>query len=119
MAKPVTLGGIKGSNTIISLRAWGFAMVRHRLSILVLKLQLFRNISKGFASQTSARARGGGNLGVILVRMCEPVFFNLSQSYTWSSKKNDLFIYTMYLTEPNVYIFIYCSLISTYPLCCL
>ena len=30
---------------------------------------------------------GGGNLGVILVRVCEPVFQNLPQSYTWSPKK--------------------------------
>ena len=30
---------------------------------------------------------GGGNLGVILVRVCEPVFQNLPDSYTWPSKK--------------------------------
>ena len=29
----------------------------------------------------------GGNLGVILVRVCEPVFQNLPHSYTWPSKK--------------------------------
>ena len=34
----------------------------------------------------------GGNLKVILVRVCGPVFLNLPQSYTWSSKKNDIFI---------------------------
>ena len=28
-----------------------------------------------------------GNLGVILVRVCEPVFQNLPHSYTWPSKK--------------------------------
>ena len=41
------------------------------------------------------RAEGGeagagaeeGNLGVILVRVCEPVFQNLPHSYTWPSKK--------------------------------
>ena len=54
-------------------------------------------------------AGGGGNLGVILIRVCEPVFLNLPQSYTWSSKKKDLFIY---LIEQNVYIFIY----TVYPL---
>ena len=27
--------------------------------------------------------KGGGNLGVILVRVCEPVFRNLPHSYTW------------------------------------
>ena len=30
---------------------------------------------------------GGGNLGIILVRVCEPVFRNLSHSYTWPLKK--------------------------------
>ena len=29
----------------------------------------------------------GVNLGVILVRVCEPVFQNLPHSYTWPSKK--------------------------------
>ena len=58
---------------------------------------------------------GGGNLNVILVRVCGPVFLNLPQSYTWPSK-NDLFVY---LIEQNVYIFVYCSLIFIYPLCCL
>ena len=30
---------------------------------------------------------GGGNLWVILVRVCEPVFWNLPHSYTWTLKK--------------------------------
>ena len=42
------------------------------------------------------RARGGvrgggggmGNLGVIVVRVCEPLFQNVLHSYTWSLKKN-------------------------------
>ena len=58
---------------------------------------------------------GRGDLRVILVRVGGPVFGNLPHSYTWSSKK-DLFIH---LIEQNVYIFIYCSLIFIYPLCCL
>ena len=29
----------------------------------------------------------GGNLGVIVVRACEPVFQNLPHSYTWPLKK--------------------------------
>ena len=29
----------------------------------------------------------GGNLGVLLVRVCEPVFRNLPHSYTWPLKK--------------------------------
>ena len=40
---------------------------------------------------------GGGcrvvNLGVFLVRVSEPLFQNLSRSYTWPLKKMDLFIY--------------------------
>ena len=43
------------------------------------------------------RARGG-SLGIILVQVCVPVCCILPQSYTWSSKKNDLFIY---LIEQN------------------
>ena len=58
-------------------------------------------------------SRGGGNLGIILVRVYKPVFWNPPQSYTWSSKKNDVFIY---LIEQNAYIFIYCSLIFMYTL---
>ena len=34
-----------------------------------------------------SQGRGGNNLGVILVRVCEPVFQNLPHSYTWTSKK--------------------------------
>ena len=37
--------------------------------------------------------RGVGNLGVILLRVCEPVFGNLPHSYTWPLKKTDPFIY--------------------------
>ena len=29
---------------------------------------------------------GGGYLGVMLIRVCGPVFLNLPQSYTWPSK---------------------------------
>ena len=39
------------------------------------------------------RGRSGSNLGVILVPLCEPVFWNLPQSYTWSSK-NITYSYT-------------------------
>ena len=34
-----------------------------------------------------ARGWGAGNLGVILVRVCEPVFQNIPHSYTWPLKK--------------------------------
>ena len=51
---------------------------------------------------------GVGNLGVILVRVCEPVFQNLPHSYTWPLKKTDPFIY---LIIQNVDLFIYCPLI--------
>ena len=50
----------------------------------------------------------GGNLGVILVRVCEPVFQNLPHSYTWPLKKTDPLIY---LIIQNVDLFIYCPLI--------
>ena len=46
----------------------------------------------------------GGNLEVILVRVCEPVF-ETYPNHILSLEKNDLFIY---LIEQNVYIFIYC-----------
>ena len=54
--------------------------------------------------------RGGGwkrNLGVILVRVSEPIFQNLPHSYTWPLKKTDPFIY---LIIQNADLFIYCSL---------
>ena len=45
------------------------------------------------ASKSYLRPRGGGgggvkgNLGVIVVRVCEPEFRNLPHSYTWPLKK--------------------------------
>ena len=51
---------------------------------------------------------GSSNLGVIVVRVCEPVFRNLPHSYTWPLKKMDPFIY---LAVRNVDLFIYCTLI--------
>ena len=39
-------------------------------------------------SGAGREGRGGGNLGVIVVPVCEQVFRNLPHSYTWSSKKN-------------------------------
>ena len=57
---------------------------------------------------------GGGNLGVILVRICEPVFWNLPQSYILGLRKNDLFIY---LIEQNVYIFIYMYCYTLFAVC--
>ena len=35
---------------------------------------------------------GGGNLGVILVRVCEPVFQNLPHSHTWPLKNGPIHI---------------------------
>ena len=49
----------------------------------------------------------GDNLGVILVRVCEPVFQNLPHSYTWPSKRRT----HSYLIIQNVDLFIYCPLI--------
>ena len=60
---------------------------------------------------------GGGNLVVILVRVCEPVFFLKPSPIIYLAfEKIDIFIY---LIEQNIYIFIYCSLIIKYSLCCL
>ena len=36
---------------------------------------------------------GRGDFVVILVRVCEPVFWNQSQSYSWPLKENSPFIY--------------------------
>ena len=58
---------------------------------------------------------GGGNLRVILVRVCGPVFLNYP-NHLPSLRKNDLFIY---LIEQNVHIFVYCFFIFIYPFCCL
>ena len=59
---------------------------------------------------------GGGYLRVILERVCGPVFLKPTPIIYMVFEKNDLFIY---LIEQNVHIFIYCSLIFIYPLCCL
>ena len=52
----------------------------------------------------------GRNLGIIVVRVCEPVFQNLHHSYTWALKKRT-HSYTWYLIIQNVDLFIYCPLI--------
>ena len=53
--------------------------------------------------------------GVIVVRVCEPVFKNLPHSYTCPLKKTDPFIY---LIIQNVDLFIYCPLFDIlYPFC--
>ena len=46
---------------------------------------------------------GGGNLRVILVRMCGPLLLNLPNHIYLVFEKNDLFIY---LIGQNIYIFI-------------
>ena len=79
------------------------------------RIFLLLRLTTGSSTRGGGGGGGGCNLGVILLRVCEPVFLNIPQSYTWFSK-NDIFIY---LIEQNVYIFIYCSLIFTYPFCCL
>ena len=67
------------------------------------------NIARGLGG-------GGGDLRVILVRVCGPVFLKPTPIIYLVFEKNDLFIY---LIEQNVYIFIYCSSIFIYPQCCL
>ena len=52
----------------------------------------------------------GGNLGVIVVRVCEPAFQCLPHSYTWPIIQNvDLFIYC-----PLIFVPIYCWLLDKY-----
>ena len=49
-----------------------------------------QNIDCGYLGWVGWEGGGGGgvvNLGVILLRVCEPVFQNLPHSYTWPSKK--------------------------------
>ena len=52
---------------------------------------------------------GRDNLEIILVQVCEPVFFKPIPILYLVFEKNDVFIY---LIEQNVNIFIHCSLIS-------
>ena len=54
---------------------------------------------------------GGGNLGVILVRVCDPVFWKLPQSYTWPSK-NMTYSYTLLYTMLT-YLYVH-DLFATY-----
>ena len=57
----------------------------------------------------------GGNLRVILVQLCGPVFLKPTPILYLVFEKNDLFIY---LIQQTVYIFIYSSLIFIHSLCC-
>ena len=59
------------------------------------------DLGRNSASEGGAGGGGVGNLGVILVRVCEPVFQNLPHSYTWPF---------IYLIIQNVDLFIYCPL---------
>ena len=43
---------------------------------------------------------GGGSLRVILVQVCGPVFWNLHQSYTWSSRKKTYSYFWFYSLRP-------------------
>ena len=58
--------------------------------IWIYSLQKYLSWSKGLISVGGGGGGGGwwgGNLGVILVRVSEPVFQNLPHSYTWPLKK--------------------------------
>ena len=50
-----------------------------------------QSITPAFARHSTTLSRGD-NLGVILVRVCEPVFQNLPHSYTWPSKRRPIHI---------------------------
>ena len=65
-------------------------------------------------SNCMGRGRGRGNLGLIMVRVCESVFKNLPHSYFWPLKKNNKKkknVPFIYLIVRNVDLFIYCPLI--------
>ena len=55
------------------------------------KIRYSRNVTRQTEYSRVCVSGGGGgggvNLGVILVRVCEPVFQNLPHSYTWPLKK--------------------------------
>ena len=93
-------------------------MVRHRLRILVLNF----NYSEIYQKESQVKPMlelGVGELGGNFGTGVRASFFKPTPITHLVFEKKALFIYTMCLIEPNVYIFIYCSLISTYPLCCL
>ena len=55
---------------------------------------------------------GGGNLGVVLVQVCEPVFQNLPHSYTWPLKKQTY----SYTWSSKMLTYTYTALWFLYPL---
>ena len=59
----------------------------------------------------------GGNLGVILVRMCGPVFLKPTPIIYLVFEKKMTYSYLrfIYLIEQNGYMFKYCPLIFMYP----
>ena len=62
--------------------AWNFLCNKVGIFIFISVIS-YRNVHASFLGGRG----GGGNLGVILVRVCEPVFQNLPHSYTWPLKK--------------------------------
>ena len=70
--------------------------------------RLHSRLRWSFLSVRGSWGWGGGNLRVIVVRMCEPVFRNLPYSYIWPLTKTDPFIYFI---VRNFDLLIYCPLI--------
>ena len=93
-----------------------FSLLYICMSIYIVSLLFNRNMRLSYMNYSvllpwgRGEGAGGevGNFGVILVRVCEPVFQNLPHSYTWPLKKTDPFIY---LIIQNVDLFKYCPLI--------
>ena len=77
-------------------------------SIYHMRFKLIINCIFGLKTSRFCGGGGGGGRGGGQL--------NLPKSYTWSKKK---MTYSCYLVGQKFYIFIYCSLIFIYPLCCL
>ena len=56
-------------------------------SVSVLQRCVFVSVGGWGRGGRAGGGGGRGNFGVILVRVCEPVFQNLPYSYTWPLKK--------------------------------
>ena len=64
-----------------------FALARREIKPIFTKFSPAKVHSYlGGGRSGGGRGGGKGNLGVILVRVCEPVFQNLPNPYTWRSK---------------------------------
>ena len=68
---------LKRPSVLLSIRQSVLRVIWPRVFILPQGLPIYGMLGRG----------GGCNSGVISVRVCEPVFWNQTQSYTWPLKK--------------------------------